>query len=171
MDTVVLIFPRSRDPVGKDIATLLASMYEAWGKKRGYCAEIFSNEWEDKANALSVIFWGENLVDTLKGESGLHKVVRSSPHDSLGRRYTSFSLVVVRESGEVPQLDTAEGFKQIMEWKDRFSSQSEMWGGSIRTYILDGMPLLHDLGTGYKDKDPLGFLEGNLNRVLDARVF
>ncbi|WP_141088638.1 peptide chain release factor-like protein, partial [Campylobacter concisus] len=49
---------------------------------------------------VSFIIKGENAYGYLKAENGIHRLVRTSPFDSAGRRHTSFSSVMVS-----PELD------------------------------------------------------------------
>ncbi len=72
-------------------------MYTRWGTKSGYKVEELDFLEGDEAGIKSVTFSviGENAYGYLKGEIGVHRLVRISPFDSGGRRHTSFASVEV----------------------------------------------------------------------------
>ncbi len=68
-----------------------------WAEKNGYKLEELDYLDGDGAGVKSVTFSisGENSYGYLKGENGVHRLVRISPFDSAGRRHTSFASVEV----------------------------------------------------------------------------
>ena len=80
-----------------DWAAMLARMYVRWAEKRGYKVELQSESAGEEAGIKSAAYKisGENAYGWLKGESGVHRLVRISPYDSAARRHTSFSSVWV----------------------------------------------------------------------------
>ena len=75
-------------------------MYTRWAAKNGYEVKELDYLEGDEAGIKSVTFEvnGENAYGYLKGEMGVHRLVRISPFDSGGRRHTSFaSLEVIPE--------------------------------------------------------------------------
>lgn len=80
-----------------DWASMLARMYVRWAEKKGYKVETMSYNAGDEAGIKSVTYQikGHNAYGWLKGESGVHRLVRISPFDSAARRHTSFSSVWV----------------------------------------------------------------------------
>ena len=75
-------------------------MYSRWAVKNGYEVKELDFLEGDEAGIKSVTFEvnGENAYGYLKGEMGVHRLVRISPFDSGGRRHTSFaSLEVIPE--------------------------------------------------------------------------
>ena len=76
---------------------MLYRMYSMWAEKNGYKLEELDYLDGDGAGIKSVTFSisGENSYGYLKGESGVHRLVRISPFDSAGRRHTSFASVEV----------------------------------------------------------------------------
>ena len=75
-------------------------MYSRWATKNGYEVKELDFLEGDEAGIKSVTFevTGENAYGYLKGEMGVHRLVRISPFDSGGRRHTSFaSLEVIPE--------------------------------------------------------------------------
>ena len=82
----------------QDWANMLFRMYCLWCGKRGFkCNIIDFQPGEDsticKSATIQII--GVNAYGLLKGEHGVHRLVRVSPFDSQGRRHTSFSAVEV----------------------------------------------------------------------------
>ncbi len=80
-----------------DWASMLARMYVRWAEKHGYKVELISQTPGEEAGIKSVTYKiiGHNAYGWLKGESGVHRLVRISPYDSNARRHTSFSSVWV----------------------------------------------------------------------------
>ena len=79
---------------------MLYRMYSRWAVKNGYEVKELDFLEGDEAGIKSVTFEvnGENAYGYLKGEMGVHRLVRISPFDSGGRRHTSFaSLEVIPE--------------------------------------------------------------------------
>ena len=72
-------------------------MYTRWANKSGYKVEELDFLEGDEAGIKSVTFLvsGENAYGYLKGEIGVHRLIRISPFDSGGRRHTSFASVEV----------------------------------------------------------------------------
>ncbi|MTV49633.1 peptide chain release factor 2 [Heliobacillus mobilis] len=76
---------------------MLMRMYIRWGEKKGYKVDILDSLAGDEAGMKSATlsFSGENAYGYLKGEMGVHRLVRISPFDASGRRHTSFASVEV----------------------------------------------------------------------------
>ena len=72
-------------------------MFTRWAAKTGYKVEELDYLEGEEAGIKSVTFdvIGENAYGYLKGEMGVHRLVRISPFDSGGRRHTSFASVEV----------------------------------------------------------------------------
>ena len=83
-------------------------MYNMWANKNGYNLKELDYLEGDEAGIKSVTFEviGENAYGYLKGEMGVHRLVRISPFDSGGRRHTSFaSLEVLPEITDDVEVD------------------------------------------------------------------
>ncbi|MEM9716573.1 MAG: peptide chain release factor 2 [Pseudomonadota bacterium] len=80
-----------------DWASMLARMYTRWAERQGYKVETMAYTAGDEAGIKSVTYQikGHNAYGWLKGESGVHRLVRISPFDSNAKRHTSFSSVWV----------------------------------------------------------------------------
>jgi peptide chain release factor 2 len=80
-----------------DWASMLMRMYIMWGEKSGHKVSELDLQEGDVAGIKQVTleFDGEFAFGMLKGENGVHRLVRISPFDSNARRHTSFVSVYV----------------------------------------------------------------------------
>ncbi|MBL7942433.1 MAG: PCRF domain-containing protein, partial [Flavobacteriales bacterium] len=80
-----------------DWAGMLMRMYLMWGEKNGYKIRELDYQPGDVAGIKQVTleFDGEFAFGMLKGENGVHRLVRISPFDSNAKRHTSFVSVYV----------------------------------------------------------------------------
>ena len=80
-----------------DWSSMLHRMYIMWGEKNGYKVRELDYQAGDVAGIKSVTleFVGDYAYGMLKGENGVHRLVRISPFNAQGKRMTSFSSVFV----------------------------------------------------------------------------
>jgi len=80
-----------------DWASMLMRMYLMWGQKKGYKLTELNFQEGDVAGVKTVTIEldGEFAFGYLKGENGVHRLVRISPFDSNAKRHTSFVSVYV----------------------------------------------------------------------------
>lgn len=80
-----------------DWASMLMRMYTMWAQKKGYKITELNFQEGDVAGVktVSLEFEGEFAFGYLKGENGVHRLVRISPFDSNAKRHTSFVSVYV----------------------------------------------------------------------------
>jgi peptide chain release factor 2 len=80
-----------------DWASMLMRMYIMWGEKNGYKVTEQDSQEGEVAGIKSVTlqFDGEFAYGYLKGENGVHRLVRISPFDANAKRHTSFASVYV----------------------------------------------------------------------------
>jgi peptide chain release factor 2 len=78
-----------------DWAAMLLRMYVRWGERHDYKVKELNYQEGDVAGVKSVTIEleGEYAYGNLKGESGVHRLVRLSPFDSANKRHTSFASV------------------------------------------------------------------------------
>lgn len=81
----------------QDWNQMLVRMYSHWAEKRGFKVNMVDFLDGDEAGLKSAVLMvnGENAYGYLKGENGVHRLVRCSPFDSSGRRHTSFASLEV----------------------------------------------------------------------------
>ena len=80
-----------------DWASMLMRMYMMWSEKNGYKVKELNYQEGDVAGIKTVTLEieGEYAFGWLKGENGVHRLVRISPFDSNAKRHTSFASVYV----------------------------------------------------------------------------
>ena len=96
-NAIVTIHPGAGGTESQDWAEMLYRMYTRWADKNGYKVSELDYLEGEEAGIKSVTFEiiGENAYGYMKGEMGVHRLVRISPFDSGGRRHTSFASVEV----------------------------------------------------------------------------
>ena len=101
-NAIITIHPGAGGTESQDWAQMLYRMYSMWAGKNHYKLEELDYLDGDVAGIKSVTFSvsGRNAYGYLKGESGVHRLVRISPFDAGGRRHTSFASVEV-----IPEID------------------------------------------------------------------
>ncbi|MDC3070812.1 peptide chain release factor 2 [Bacteroidota bacterium] len=97
MNAILNINPGAGGTESQDWAEMIMRMYLMWGEKNSYNTKIIDLKKGDVAGIKSVIieFEGNHSFGFLKGESGVHRLVRISPFDSNSKRHTSFASVFV----------------------------------------------------------------------------
>jgi peptide chain release factor 2 len=85
-----------------DWAAMLYRMFTHWCDRRGFTYNIIDMQAGDEAGykSATIMITGEFAYGYLKGERGIHRLVRISPFDANKRRHTSFAAVDV-----VPEID------------------------------------------------------------------
>jgi peptide chain release factor 2 len=80
-----------------DWAAMLMRMYKMWGDKHGFKIRELNHQEGDVAGLKTVTIEidGDYAFGWLKGENGVHRLVRISPFDSNAKRHTSFASVYV----------------------------------------------------------------------------
>ena len=107
-NAIITLHPGAGGTESQDWAEMLYRMYCKWAASNGFEVQELDYLEGDEAGIKSVIFLvkGENAYGYLKGEMGVHRLVRISPFDSGGRRHTSFaSAEVLPEITEDIKLD------------------------------------------------------------------
>ena len=101
-NAIVSFHPGAGGTEAQDWAQMLYRMYTRWGERHGYNVKLI--DWLDGEEAglksATILIEGENAYGYLKGENGVHRLVRVSPFDASGRRHPSFASVEV-----MPEFD------------------------------------------------------------------
>jgi peptide chain release factor 2 len=102
---IVSIHPGAGGTESQDWAQMLLRMYLRWCERAGFKAEVVDLLPGEEAGIKSatVEVTGEYAYGYLRGEAGVHRLVRISPFDASRRRQTSFASVAV-----VPEVDDVE---------------------------------------------------------------
>ena len=107
-NAIITLHPGAGGTEAQDWVEMLYRMYTRWANDNGYKIEEIDYLEGDEAGIKSVTFSvsGEYAYGYLKGEQGVHRLVRISPFDAGGRRHTSFASVeVLPEITEDVQID------------------------------------------------------------------
>ena len=107
-NAILTLHPGAGGTESQDWAEMLYRMYTRWATKNGYEVKELDYLEGDEAGIKSVTFEivGQNAYGYMKGEMGVHRLVRISPFDAGGRRHTSFaSLEVLPEITDDIQID------------------------------------------------------------------
>lgn len=96
-DAILKINPGAGGTESHDWAEMLMRMYIRWGEANNFKVKVLDHQPGDEAgiNTVTIEFSGEYAYGYLKGENGVHRLVRLSPFDSSNRRHTSFASVFV----------------------------------------------------------------------------
>lgn len=96
-NAILTIHPGAGGTEAQDWAEMLYRMYTRWANANGYEVKELDYLEGDEAGLKSVTFSvnGDYAYGYLKGEMGVHRLVRISPFDAGGRRHTSFASVEV----------------------------------------------------------------------------
>ena len=96
-NAIITLHPGAGGTESQDWVQMLYRMYSKWASSNGLVLKEIDYLPGDEAGIKSVtaVISGENAYGYLKGEMGVHRLVRISPFDSGGRRHTSFASVEV----------------------------------------------------------------------------
>lgn len=96
-DIYLEIHPGAGGVESHDFAQMLLEMYQKYFLKMNYTNSIIDYNKGEVAGIKSVTLKveGENMFGLLKGEMGVHRLIRISPFDSGNRRHTSFASVKI----------------------------------------------------------------------------
>ncbi len=99
---ILTINARDGGTDANDWADMMLRMYSAWAVANGFKIELLDRLENEEAgiNHASIAVRGPMAYGYLKGEEGMHRLVRISPFNSEGKRQTSFAAVSV-----APEID------------------------------------------------------------------
>ena len=97
MDCVLKINSGAGGTESQDWASMLMRMYQRWAEAHNYKVTISNLQDGDEAGIKTVTMEieGDSAYGYLKGENGVHRLVRVSPYNAQGKRMTSFASVFV----------------------------------------------------------------------------
>ena len=178
----------------QDWAQMLYRMYMQWANKHGFEFEMLDYLDGDEAGLKSatVMVKGENAYGYLKGENGVHRLVRVSPFDANARRQTSFAALEVMpelpDDIEVCQTQRSQFQNRdyamqmlkskLMELKiqqhaEKISDIKGVqlkieWGSQIRSYVFMPYQLVKDTRTDYETGNIQSVMDGDLDGFINA---
>ncbi len=97
LSAVLTINPGAGGTEGQDWAEMLMRMYLMWGEKNNYKVKVLDIQKAEPVGIKSttIEIEGDFAFGHLKGENGVHRLVRISPFDSNSKRHTTFASVFV----------------------------------------------------------------------------
>ena len=135
MDCVLKINSGAGGTESQDWASMLMRMYMRWAEANGYKLSVANLQEGDEAGIKSVTMniEGAYAYGYLKGENGVHRLVRVSPYNAQGKRMTSFASVfvtpLVDDSIEVTiepaRLSWESGVRLRYQYKDPYTGEEE----------------------------------------------
>ena len=128
----------------QDWCQMLYRMYTRWAERHGYTYKIMDYQEGDEAGlkSASIMIEGDNAYGFLKGENGVHRLVRVSPFDANARRQTSFSAIEV-----IPEIeDDSEDFEIRPEDYEMQVFRSSGAGGQHINKTSSAVRLIHKSG-------------------------
>lgn len=95
--SVINIFAGAGGDDAEDFVDMIFNMYRKFCEGRGWNVDILHKHANDHGGYRNITFEvdDKNVFGELKGESGVHRLVRISPFDSNNKRHTSFVMVEV----------------------------------------------------------------------------
>lgn len=139
----VSINPGAGGTESQDWAEMLLRMYLRFAELHNFSATILDQQQATEAGIKSatVLVKGKNAYGLLRGESGIHRLVRISPFDSNKRRHTSFAAVTVS-----PEVE--EGLVEIKPTEIRIDTYRSGGAGGQHVNTTDSAVRITHLPTG-----------------------
>ena len=124
LDAILEINAGAGGTESNDWASMLSRMYIMWGQNNGYKVEVLDQVDGDVAGikSISIQISGDFAFGYLKGDNGVHRLVRISPFDSSARRHTSFASAYI-----YPVVD--DSIQIELNWAD-IDMQTSRSGGA-----------------------------------------
>jgi len=141
---LVDIHPGAGGTESQDWAAMLLRMYLRWAEAGGYKVEVIDEQPGEEAGIKSatIRIEGPFAFGYLKGESGVHRLVRISPYDAASRRHTSFASVTVS-----PEVD--ESIDIDLDEKDlRIDTYRSSGAGGQHVNVTDSAVRITHVPTG-----------------------
>ena len=110
-NAILELHPGAGGTESQDWALMLYRMYKRYAERHNFKFELIDYQEGNEAGIKSVTFSinGKHAYGMLKGESGVHRLVRISPFDSVSRRHTSFvSCTVIPDIDEAIEINIAD---------------------------------------------------------------
>lgn len=116
LDAILEVHAGAGGVDAQDWAEMLLRMYMRYAESNGWQTEYLDYTEGDEAGVKSVTLRiiGQNAYGFLRGERGVHRLIRISPFDSSGRRHTSFASVdVIPDVGQKINIEIKDADLRI----------------------------------------------------------
>ena len=174
---------------------MLMRMYTRWAERNGFKCEVLDmQEDEGGVKSVSLKIAGPYAFGYLKGEAGVHRLVRISPFDAAKRRHTSFASVYAspeidddieidlkpedyrldtyRAGGaggqHVNKTDSAVRITHYEHQKDAIAKKDISWGNQIRSYVFQPYTLVKDHRTGCQTGNISAVMDGDIDEFIES---
>jgi peptide chain release factor 2 len=141
---LVEIHPGAGGTESQDWAAMLFRMYTRWAEGHDYEVEVLDESPGEEAGLKSATLRveGDHAFGYMKGETGVHRLVRISPFDASARRHTSFASVMVS-----PEID--DEIEIDIDEKDlRIDTYRSSGAGGQHVNVTDSAVRITHLPTG-----------------------
>lgn len=149
LGAIVSLYARDGGTDAHDWAEMMLRMYTQWAQKNGYDVALIERQDNEEAgiNSATIAIRGAMAYGYLKGETGIHRLVRISPFNSEGKRQTSFAAVDVS-----PEVSDAVDIE--VDWDKDVREETMRAGGAGGQHVNkteSAIRLVH-LATGLEVK-------------------
>jgi peptide chain release factor 2 len=176
-DAILAIHAGAGGTDAQDWAEMLLRMYLRWADKRGYQADVLDLMPGEEAGIKSAMVEvkGRNAYGYLRGERGVHRLVRISPFDASHARHTAFALVEVMpeaESGAEVQLNPDDLRIDVFRASGHGGQNVQKNSTAVRvTHIPTGLTVVcqNERSQGRNKESALKVLEARLLEIELAK--